>query len=150
MPEEKIFNIPLREVFDKERTKRGRNASVFVREFLIKHMKSDDVKIGKSINDAIWKRGIQKPPRKVRVHVVKEDDIVYAELIGVEIKTPSKEEMKKKKEKKEEKEKKIKEERKERKKKTIQEEIEEEVKGKPKEIPEEKKEEPKTKDADKG
>ena len=101
MPEEKVFNIPLREIFDKKRNKRARNASIFVREFLIRHMKSDNVKLGKSINEAIWKRGIQKPPRKVRIHAVKEEDIVYAELIGVEIKTPSKEELKKKKEKKE-------------------------------------------------
>jgi large subunit ribosomal protein L31e len=141
MPEEKIFNIPLREAFEKERQKRARNASKIVRDFLIRHMKNENIKIGKSINEAIWKRGINKPPRKVRVHVIKEEDVVYAEILGVEIKTPSKEEVKKKEEKKKEKKEKIKEERKERKKKTIQEEIQEEVKGKPKEIPEEAKEE---------
>jgi large subunit ribosomal protein L31e len=140
MPEEKIFNIPLREAFEKERQKRARNASKIVRDFLIRHMKTEKIKIGKSINEAIWKRGINKPPRKVRVHVIKEEDVVYAEILGVEIKTPSKEEVKKKEEKKKEKKEKIKEERKERKKKTIQEEIQEEVKGKPKEIPEETKE----------
>jgi large subunit ribosomal protein L31e len=142
MPEEKIFTIPLREVFPRGRAHRTKDASRLVREFLIKHMKSENVKIGKSINENLWKRGIQKPPRRVRIHAIKEEDIVYAELLGVEIKTPSKEELKKKEEKKKEKEKKIKEERKERRKRTIQEEIEEEVKGKPKEI-EEVKEEPK-------
>ena len=139
MPEEKIFTIPLREAFEKERTKRAKNASKIVREFLIRHMKVENIKIGKSINEAIWKRGIQKPPRKLRIHVLKEDDIVYAELIGVDIKTPSKEEVKKKEEKKKEKKEKIKEERKERRKKTIQEEIKEEVKGKVEEVPKEEK-----------
>jgi large subunit ribosomal protein L31e len=140
MPEEeKIFNIPLRKAFDERRNKRAKYASKIVRDFIIKHMKTKEVKIGKSINEAIWKRGINKPPRQVRVHVLKEEGIVYSELLGVEIKTPSKEEIKKKEDKKKEKEKKIKEERKERKKKTIQEEIQEEVKGKPTEVPKEEK-----------
>ena len=139
MPEEKVFNIPLREAFEKQRNRRASNASKIVKEFLIKHMKTENIKVGKSINDAIWKKGIQNPPRKIRIHVIKEEDIIYAELLGVEIKTPSKEEVKKKEEKKKEKGKKIKEERKERKKKTIQEEIEEEVKGKVEEAPKEEK-----------
>lgn len=143
MAEEKIFTIPLRDIFSKERVRRAQNASRLVRKFLIKHMKSENVKVGNSINENIWKRGMQKPPRKVRIHAVKEEDIVYAELLGVEIKTPSKEELKKKDEKKKQKKEKIKEERKERKKMSIQEEIAEEVKGKPKEIPEIKEEVPK-------
>ena len=144
MPEEKIFTIPLREVFEKPRTKRASNATIIVREFLVKHMKSENVKLGKSVNEALWKRGIQKPPRRIRVHAVKEEDVIYTEILGIEIKTPSKEELKKKEEKKEKKKEKIKEERKERRKKTIQEEMEEEVKGKPKELPgEEAKEESK-------
>jgi large subunit ribosomal protein L31e len=143
MPEEKIFTIPLREAFEKERQKRARNASKIIRDFLIRHMKSENIKIGKSINEAVWKRGIYKPPRKVRIHVIKEDDIVYSELLGVDIKTPSKEEVKKKEEKKKGKKEKIKEERKERKKKTIQDEIQEEVKGKAEEAPKEEKKEEK-------
>jgi len=146
MPEEKIFTIPLREAFVRGRVHRSKDASKLVREFLIKNMKSENVKIGKSINENLWKRGIQRPPRRIRIHVIKEENIVYAELLGVEIKTPSKEELKKKEEKKKEKEKKIKEERKERKKRTIQEEIEEEVKGKPKKTPEETKKEEKPKE----
>ena len=116
MAEEKIFTIPLREVFAKSRVRRAEDASKLVRKFLIRHMKTENVKIGKSINEDIWKKGMQKPPRKVRVHAIKEEDTVYAELLGVEIKTPSKEELKKKEQKKKEKKEKIKEERKERKK----------------------------------
>ena len=145
MPEEKIFTIPLREVFEEERNKRASNASKLVRTFLMKHTKTENVKLGKSINEAIWKRGINKPPRKLRIHVIKEEDIVYAEMLGVDIKTPSKEEVKKKEEKKKEKKEKINEERKERKKKTIQDEIQEEVKGKTPEVPSEKPEETKEK-----
>jgi len=135
MAEEKVFTIPLREAFELERNKRARNASKIVRDFLIRHMKTENIKIGKSINESIWKRGISKPPRKVRIHVIKEENVVYSELLGIEIKTPSKEDVKKKEEKKKEKKEKIKEERKERKKKTIQDEIQEEIKGKVEETP---------------
>jgi large subunit ribosomal protein L31e len=143
MAEEKIFTIPLREAYDKPRTTRAKIAVNIVKDFLKKHMKSEKINIGKSINEEMWKRGIQKPPRRVRVHALKEEDIVYSELLGVDIKTPSKEEVKKKEEKKKEKKEKIKEDRKERRKKTIQEEIEEETKGKPKEMPGETEEKPK-------
>jgi len=126
MPEEKIFTIPLRDAFDTERTHRAKKAVDIVRHFLTRHMKSEDVKIGNSINKDIWARGIQRPPRRIRIHAVKENEIIYAELLGVDIKTPTKEEVEKKAEKKKQKEEKIKEERKERKKMTIKEELEEE------------------------
>lgn len=133
MPEEKIFTIPLREAFETQRTKRAKKASKIVQQFLSKHMKAENIRIGKSINENLWKRGIQKIPRRIRIHAIKENNIIYAELMGIEIKTPSKEELKEKEKKKKEKEKKIKEERKERKKKTIQEELEEESGKKTKE-----------------
>src|SRR3972149_2450001 len=102
MAEEKIFTIPLRKAFDTERTHRTRKAVDLVREFLEKNMKSEDVKIGKSINELMWERGIQKPPRRVRIHAVKDNDVVYAEIIGIDIKLPSKEDTKAKEEKKKE------------------------------------------------
>jgi len=130
MADEKVFNIPLRDAFEKQRNKRASNASKIIRAFLVKNMKVESVKIGKSINDSLWKSGIENPPRKVRIHVVKEGDSVYAELLNVEIKTPSSADIKKKQDKKMEKEAKVKEDRKERRKKTIQDEIQEETEGK--------------------
>jgi len=141
MAEEKIFTIPLRDAFGKQRIKRSKKAVNIVKKYLERHMKSDNIRIGKSINENIWKSGAKKPPRKIRIHAIKEDNIIYTELIGIDIKTPSKEEVKKKKKKKKEKKEKIKKERKERRKMTIQEELEEES-GKVKEV-EEKPPEPK-------
>jgi len=124
--EERVFTIPLRKVFAAERTKRAKRAIELIRAFLERHMKGE-VKIGKSINESVWARGIQKPPRRVRVHAVKEKingvDVVFSELVGVEIKKPSADEIKKKLEKEKEKEKKKKEERKERKQKAYEEEM---------------------------
>jgi large subunit ribosomal protein L31e len=134
MADEKIFTIPLRDVFDKPRTKRAELAMDVIKAYLLKHMKTEDVKIGSSINHEIWKRGMQKPPRKVRIHAIKEDNAVYTEMMGVDIKTPSKEDIKKKEDKKKGKKDKIKEERKERRKKTIQEEMKDEE-GKAVDVP---------------
>ena len=133
MADEKIFTIPLRDVFVKPRTKRAELAMKYIKQFLVKHMKIEDVKIGESINKEIWSRGIQKPPRRVRIHALVEENIIYTEMLGVDIKTPSKEDIKKKEDKKKVKKDKIIEERKERKKKTIQEEMKEEG-GKTKEV----------------
>ena len=44
-------------------------------------MKSEDIKLDKSINEMIWKQGSEKPPRKIRVRAMKfEDGQVQAEL----------------------------------------------------------------------
>lgn len=144
--EERVFTIPLRKAFVTEQTNRGWKAIDIIRAFLERHMKGD-VKIGKSINESVWARGIRKPPRRVRVHAVKEkindEALVFAELVGTEIKKPSIEEIKKKEEKEKEKEKKIKEERKERKGKTEAEKIKEEKEASVSRVPEEAKAEEK-------
>jgi len=47
----------------------------------MKHMKSDDVKLDQTINEKVWERGSEKPPRKIRVRAMKfEDGQVQAEL----------------------------------------------------------------------
>lgn len=131
--EERIHTIPLVKAWNRARTKRAKKAMTIIKNYIKRHMKADKVHIGKSINEDVWARGMQKPPRKVRIHVLKKDDIAYAELIGVEIKTPSAEEKKKMQEKEKKKQEKIKQERKERKKMTMQEEVEAES-GKEKEV----------------
>ena len=126
MADEKIFTIPLRDAFGPGRPKRAKTATTLVRDFLIRHMKSENVKIGKSINENVWARGIQHAPRRLRVHAIVEDGTVYAELVGVDIKKPILGEAKKREAKEEAKEAKIKEERKERKKLTVQEKLDSE------------------------
>ena len=81
---ERVYNIPLRNEWLKapsyKRTKRAVSA---VRQFLIKHMKSEQVKIGRMLNHKLWERSIKHPPHHVKVSVVKYDDgIVRAELEG--------------------------------------------------------------------
>ena len=79
--EERIYIIPLRDVRRTPRWKRSSTAIKDIRSYLGKHMKSEDVKLDKSINEHVWARGSQKPPSKVRVRAMKfEDGKVQAEL----------------------------------------------------------------------
>ncbi len=142
--DERIYVVPLRDAWRTPRTRRAKAAATIVRAYLERHMKSDSVKIGTSINDLLWTRGIQKPPRRVRIHVLKQDGTVYSELVGVDIKPPTAADLKKRKEKKAEKEKRIKEERKERRKMTPEKEAQEE-KSQSKREEEEKEEKPEAK-----
>ncbi len=78
--EERAYNIPLRPVYNRaKRAVRAKRAMKHIREFIARHMKVDEehVKIHPSVNEVIWQRGIQKPPRKVKVVAVKSGDVVW-------------------------------------------------------------------------
>ena len=81
---EKVFNIPLREVYKKSERKRSRYAASYVRNFIRKSMKAEEVKLGRKLNEKIWSRSMKKPPRNIRVKVVKDGNVVKAELFGFE------------------------------------------------------------------
>ncbi len=90
---ERTYTIPFYPKLNSvPRTKRAPRAMRIIKEFLVKHMKSDDILIDNEVNEYIWSRGIQKPPRKISVRVIKsDDDVVEVYLVGVvpeEIFTP--------------------------------------------------------------
>ncbi len=71
---ERVYVIPLRDVKNVPRTIRSPKAIRHVREFLKRHMKSDEIFLDSSVNEKIWERGIQKIPSKIKVKAVKEED----------------------------------------------------------------------------
>jgi large subunit ribosomal protein L31e len=79
--EEKVYTIPLRHVWVvTPRGKRAPRAVRDVRNYVARHMKSDEVAVSNEINSAIWSRSINKPPRKITVRAVKDKEgkvIVY-------------------------------------------------------------------------
>jgi large subunit ribosomal protein L31e len=82
---ERIYTIPLRDAFDHVRTKRGKRAVNLIRAFALRHMKADDVRVSEGVNSAILRDGIEKPPRRIKVRMVKGDDaLVRVWLIGEE------------------------------------------------------------------
>ena len=120
----RVYTINLGKAWLTPRYRRTDRVINMVREFAIKNMKSDEVKIDQDLSRHIWARGKTNPPRKVRVKMVKdEDDIVTVSLYEEAV------EMAEEKEEKEEEEDKDKDEK--RSKKTKKEEEEEkEEKGK--------------------
>ena len=78
---EQIYIIPLRDVQHTPRWERGKRAMKAIRDFLARHMKSEEIKLDQSINEAVWERGSHKPPSRIRVRAMKfEDGQVQAEL----------------------------------------------------------------------
>lgn len=83
-PEGVVYTIPLREAFRKAEKKRVPYASRLIRDYLKKHTKAEEIKLGRKLNEKVWERGIRKPPRRVRVKVMKEGNVAKAELLGFE------------------------------------------------------------------
>ena len=81
---ERVYTIPLRITRYVPRTKRAPRAIRFLREFMARHMKTEveNVKLMPEVNEYIWSRGIEKPPRRIRVRAVKlKDGVVKVYLL---------------------------------------------------------------------
>ena len=85
--EERIYTIPLGRALVRPPKKRAPRALQLIRAFLNKHMKlemrveAEEEKgelpkliISNEVNEKVWGRGIEKPPRKIRVRAAKDKD----------------------------------------------------------------------------
>ncbi len=83
--EEKTYTIPLGKALIMPPRKRAPRAMHMIRAFIMKHMKiptraeedeeePPQLTITNELNKRIWGRGIEKPPRKIRVRATKDKD----------------------------------------------------------------------------
>jgi large subunit ribosomal protein L31e len=85
--EERIYTIPLGRALVRPPKKRAPRALQLIRAFLNKHMKlemrveAEEEKgelpkliISNEVNEKVWGRGIEKPPRKIRVRAAKDKE----------------------------------------------------------------------------
>lgn len=83
--EEKIYTIPLGKAWISPRKKRAPKAIRLIKSFIQRHMKikteveemeeeAERLVISNEVNEKIWSRGIEKPPRKIRVRAVKDKE----------------------------------------------------------------------------
>ncbi len=93
---EREYNVPLRRKWLLvPKYKRAKKAVKTLRDFIAKHMKSDDVKLGRLLNMSIWKDGIKNPPHHVEVLAKKnEEGVVTVVLKSETTKTETKKEAK--------------------------------------------------------
>jgi len=90
--EERFYTIPLRKVWIVPRKKRAPKAVRIIKSFVLKHMKvrteaegeeeAEKLVIDNEVNEKLWSRGIEKPPRKIRVRVVKDKEGVVTVLLA--------------------------------------------------------------------
>jgi len=72
--EERIYTVPLGRAWIAPRYRRAEKAVTVLRAFVERHMKPTSTVIDTRVNEAIWKRGIQNPPRRIRVKLSKDDE----------------------------------------------------------------------------
>lgn len=86
--EERIYTVPLGKAWISPPNKRTSRAMRILRSFMIKHMKLESRKEGEAeeeeeparliidneVNEKMWSRGIEKPPRKIRVRAEKDKE----------------------------------------------------------------------------
>lgn len=96
MEEDRVFNIPLIETKKSPRTKRAKRAITEIKDYIARHMKieKDKVWIDTLLNEKIWERGIQKPPKRIRVKASKFEELVEVSLPEEEEEEKPKEENK--------------------------------------------------------
>ena len=69
-----VHVIPLRDAWKGSRLRRARSAIRIIREYVKRHTGANKVVISNRLAEAIWSRGVQNPPRRVRVELVREDE----------------------------------------------------------------------------
>jgi large subunit ribosomal protein L31e len=85
--EERIYTIPLAKALVRPPKKRAPRAMQMIRAFITKHMKLEmrveaeeekgelpKLVISNDVNEKVWGRGIEKPPRKIRVRAAKDKE----------------------------------------------------------------------------
>lgn len=85
--EERIYTIPLGKAWVRPHKKRAPRAMQIIKAFITKHMKMDmrpeveeergempRLVITNDVNEKVWSRSIEKPPRKIRVRAAKDNE----------------------------------------------------------------------------
>ena len=80
---ERIYTIPLGDAYDYTRKRRVPRAVKILRQFVSRHMKVelDDVSISNMLNNSMWTRSIQKPPRRLKVRIVRQGGVASVYLL---------------------------------------------------------------------
>lgn len=85
--EERFYTIPLGRALVRPPKKRAPRAMQLIRAFVVKHMKLEmkvseaeeeeelpQLIVDNGVNEKVWGRGIEKPPRKIKVRLTKDKD----------------------------------------------------------------------------
>ena len=95
---ETIYTVPFFPKLNKTpRYKRAPRAIRMLKEYIVKHTKADFIVITNELNEFMWKRGIEKPPRKIKVRAIvetiDEEKIATVELIREKVEVEARPEL---------------------------------------------------------
>ena len=84
---ERIYTVPLGDAYRAPRSKRVPKAVKMLRAFIERHMKADGEKVtlSEALNKYLWRSSIQKPPRRVKVRLIKDEGFIRAYLADEKI-----------------------------------------------------------------
>lgn len=71
---ERVYTINLGKAWLSPDNQRAKRAINMIKEFARHHMKTEQIRIDQDLSQAVWKRGIRRPPRKIRVKMAKTDE----------------------------------------------------------------------------
>ena len=71
---ERIYTVPLWRAWLTPRHRRTERAINVIKEFAQHHMKSDKIKFSEEVNESMWSKGIQNPPRRITVKMARDAD----------------------------------------------------------------------------
>ncbi|RLE60972.1 MAG: 50S ribosomal protein L31e [Thermoprotei archaeon] len=81
----RTYIVPLKKAYHVPRKKRAKVAVRVLREFIARHLRNPEtIIIHEKVNEEIWSRSIEKPPRRIKVDVeftVEEGKVVEARVL---------------------------------------------------------------------
>jgi len=72
--QERVYTVALGRAWVSPRKDRAPKAIRILKSFIERHMKPESIVVSEEVNERIWRRGIEKPPRKIRIRAVKDRD----------------------------------------------------------------------------
>jgi large subunit ribosomal protein L31e len=101
---ERIYTVPLGKANEAARYRRTARAVKLLRAFIARHMKADGerITISAALNGFLWQRSIKKPPKRVKVRLIKDSGMIKAYLADEKVEEPKKKAEEKKEEQKKE------------------------------------------------
>ena len=82
---ERIYTINLGKVLLSPNNRRAKRAINMIKDFVMKHLHTEQIKIDTDLNLHIWKNGMKHPPRKIKVKITKTEsgDILVSKYIEI-------------------------------------------------------------------
>lgn len=82
--EEKMYTIPLQDSWKAKFKRRVPKSISVIKQYVSRHLKAEKVKIGNSLNQALWSMGTKWPPRQVQVKAIIHDGTGWVDLPAAE------------------------------------------------------------------